>query len=212
MMLCEAAGFDVVIVETVGVGQSETAVADMVDLFLLLIAPAGGDDLQGIKKGIVELADLVVVTKADGDLAPAARRAVSDYRHALRLLHPAAGEAPEVLSVSALEGKGIDAIWERIERRGSELAQSGERDRRRAAQAQAALWAEIGEGLLDALRADADAKRRLAEVEARVASGALTPSAAARAVLQAFLSRPQIRGEHDSPLPQRGEGGRGAAG
>jgi LAO/AO transport system kinase len=194
MMLCEAAGFDVVIVETVGVGQSETAVADMVDLFLLLIAPAGGDDLQGIKKGIVELADLVVVTKADGDLAPAARRAVSDYRHALRLLHPAAGEAPEVLSVSALEGKGIDAIWERIERRGSELAQSGERDRRRAAQAQAALWAEIGEGLLDALRADTDAKRRLAEVEARVASGVLTPSAAARAVLQAFLSQPPGEG------------------
>ena len=112
MLLAAAAGFDIVIVETVGVGQSETAVADMVDLFLLLIAPGGGDDLQGIKKGIVELADLVVVNKDDGDLAPAAKRAVADYRHALRLLMPADGaDAVDALAVSALEGSGLDKVW-----------------------------------------------------------------------------------------------------
>jgi LAO/AO transport system kinase len=190
MWLCEAAGFDVVIVETVGVGQSETAVADMVDLFVLLIAPAGGDDLQGIKRGIVELADLVLVNKADGDLEPAARRAVADYRHALRMLRPAAEkDAPQVIAVSALEGRGIDEVWRLVERRAAAMEASGTRARRRAAQARAALWSEVGEGLLDALRADAEVASRLPELEAGVAAGRLTPSAAARALLAAFLGR-----------------------
>jgi LAO/AO transport system kinase len=188
MWLCEAAGFDVVMVETVGVGQSETAVADMVDLFLLLIAPASGDDLQGIKRGIVELADLVLVNKADGDLEPAARRAVADYRNALRMLRPVAEkDAPQVIAVSALEGRGIDEVWRLVERRSTAMEASGARARRRAAQARAALWSEVGEGLLDALRADAEVASRLPELEARVAAGRLTPSAAARALLAAFL-------------------------
>jgi len=186
MLLTEAAGFDVILVETVGVGQSETAVADMVDLFLLLIAPGGGDDLQGIKKGIVELADLLIVNKADGDLEPAARRAVADYRHALHLLRPAGEEISEVLAVSALIGKGIDRVWQTIERRLKSASESGATKRRRAGQAQAALWNEIGEGLLDLFKADIRVAALMRSLETRVASGAVTPSAAARTALAVF--------------------------
>jgi GTPase len=190
ILVAEAAGFDVIIVETVGVGQSETAVADMVDLFLLLLAPGGGDDLQGIKKGIVELADLLVVNKADGDLKPAALRAVADYRHAVRMLRPAAaeGDAP-VLAVSALEREGIDTVWHTVEREVAAQRASGARDRRRAAQAQAALWSEIGEGLVELFKADARVAKRLAGLEAKLAAGVLTPAAAARAALAAFRGR-----------------------
>jgi LAO/AO transport system kinase len=191
MALAEAAGFDVVIVETVGVGQSETAVADMVDLFLLLLAPGGGDDLQGIKKGIVELADLLVVNKADGDLKPAALRAVADYRHALRMLRPASADEsmPQVLAASALTGEGIAPVWQRVEHQAAALLRSGERERRRARQARAALWSEIGEGLLELFKADKRVAARLGEIEAQVAEGALSPSAAAGAALAAFRGR-----------------------
>jgi LAO/AO transport system kinase len=185
--LAEAAGFDRVIVETVGVGQSETDVADMVDLFLLLIAPGGGDDLQGIKRGIIELADLVLVTKADGDLEPAARRAVADYRSALHLLRGAADGRAEVLAISALGGRGIDAVAAAIETRAAHSRASGELERRRARQAQAALWSEIGAGLVERLREDAAMARRLPQLEAKVAARALTPAAAARAALAEFL-------------------------
>ena len=187
MLLTEAAGFDVVIVETVGVGQSETAVADLSDLFVLLLAPGGGDDLQGIKKGIVELADLLIVNKADGDLAPAARRAVADYRHALRMLRPAGDSAgADVLAVSALEGKAIETAWENIEARIAAAKKSGAFARRREAQAQAALWSELDDGLMDRLRADQGVARLLRTLETRVAAGKLTPSAAARQALDAF--------------------------
>jgi LAO/AO transport system kinase len=185
--LAEAAGFDRIIVETVGVGQSETAVADMVDLFILLIAPGGGDELQGIKKGIIELADLVLVTKADGDLEPAASRAAADYRHALRLLRPASEEAVPVMAISALHGRGIDKVELWLARRAKELQASGERERRRAAQAKAALWSELGDGLMEALKEDARLARRLAVLEAAVAALKTTPSAAARIALKAFL-------------------------
>jgi LAO/AO transport system kinase len=190
ILVAEAAGFDLVIVETVGVGQSETAVADMVDLFLLLLQPGGGDDLQGIKKGIVELADLLVVNKADGDLQPAALRAVADYRNAVRLLHPAdAAEIAEVVAVSALERRGIDQLWHMVEARVAALRARGEIGRRRAAQAKAHLWNEIGEGLMEAFKADPKVAARLAKLEAQVATGALAPAAAARAALQAFRGR-----------------------
>jgi LAO/AO transport system kinase len=185
MLIAEAAGFDIVIVETVGVGQSETAVADMVDLFLLLIAPGGGDELQGIKKGIVELADLVIVNKDDGDLAPAAKRAVADYRHALRLLAPA-GAAVEAVPVSALESRGLDRVWRIAIARLDAAKAGGAFASRREAQARAALWREIGDGLLDLFRADATAARLLRGLENKVSSGALTPSAAARHALAAF--------------------------
>ena len=126
-LACEAAGFDVIVIETVGVGQSETAVADMVDCFVLLLAPGGGDELQAIKRGIIELADLVVVNKADGELLAAARRAQADYQAALHLLRPAtAGWTPEVLTCSALEGSGIDALWQAVRRHRAALEATGE--------------------------------------------------------------------------------------
>ncbi|MGH6988719.1 MAG: methylmalonyl Co-A mutase-associated GTPase MeaB [Stellaceae bacterium] len=186
ILVTEAAGFDIMIVETVGVGQSETMVAEMVDLFLLLIAPGGGDDLQGMKKGIVELADLIVVTKDDGDLAPAARRAAADYRHALRLLGPAAADAIEVLAVSALQERGIDQVWQRLAHRIEAARESGAFAARRRQQAVAALWREIGDGLLDLFHADAEAARLLPDLERRVAAGSITAAAAARLALQAF--------------------------
>jgi len=188
--LVEAAGFDLVIVETVGVGQSETAVADLVDLFLLLIAPGGGDELQGIKRGIVELADLVIVTKADGALAAAASRAVADYRHALGFLRREEHRPrPEVVAISALERRGLDEVERAIKARHEAMAASGARTRRRAAQAKAALWAELAETLLERLRGDNALKPVLATLEARVAAGAVTPAKAARLGAAAFLRR-----------------------
>jgi GTPase len=190
MLLCEAAGFDVVIVETVGVGQSETAVADMVDMFLLLLLPGGGDDLQGIKRGVMEIADLIAVNKADGDLAAAARHTVADYRNALRLLRPASPRwRTEVTAISARSGAGIKEVWQAVERHRSAMEESGERARRRAAQARAALWTELGEALLDALRRHPKVRARLADVETGVAEGETLPATAARRLLDAFLGR-----------------------
>jgi len=188
-LLCEAAGFDVVLIETVGVGQSETTVADMVDMFVLLLQPGGGDELQGIKRGIVELADLLVVTKADGDLVPAANRAVADYRRALTLLHPATAHwTPEVLSCSAVSGKGVDAVWSAVERYRAALEPAGEISRRRAEQAKRWLWGEIAESLLDSLRAHPGVRSRLAALEKEVAAGRLAPGAAAAELLAVFRS------------------------
>ncbi len=146
MLVCEAAGHDVVIVETVGVGQSETAVADMVDMFLLLLVPGGGDELQGIKKGIVELADAIVVTKADGDLAPAAERAARDYRNALHLLAPSGGGwTVPVLTCSAVAGQGVGAVRETVERHRDAMRATGRVAARRATQAHAWMWNEVSE-------------------------------------------------------------------
>lgn len=189
MLLVEAAGFDVVIVETVGVGQSETAVADMVDLFLLLLPPAGGDELQGIKKGIVELADMIVVNKADGELATAARHAEAEYRHALSLLRPVnpLWRVP-VLSCSALTGKGIDAVWDRIADYHRLLGPEGSGDiaRRRAEQARAWMWSEIEESLLDAFKAEPAVRGELPGLERATATAAITPGAAAKRLLALF--------------------------
>jgi LAO/AO transport system kinase len=188
MLVCEAAGFDVVVVETVGVGQSETAVADMVDMFLLLLVPAGGDELQGIKKGIVELADVVIVNKADGELLGAAGRAAADYQAALHLLRPATPLwRPPVLQCSAREGRGIDRVWNTVGayRRALGDALQG----RRAAQARAWLWSELGEGLMTALRAHPKVADRLAVLESEVVAGRLMPPAAARELIAIFRRR-----------------------
>ncbi|HUK08319.1 MAG TPA: methylmalonyl Co-A mutase-associated GTPase MeaB [Stellaceae bacterium] len=191
ILLAEAAQFDVVIVETVGVGQSETAVAEMVDMFLLLLAPGAGDELQGIKRGIVELADLILVNKADGDLRPAAIRAVAEYRHALQLLRPAIAEwRTEVRPVSALERTGITEVWDLVERHRAMMTASGERARRRAEQARAALWREIGAGLIEIFRSDPAVAPELARLEAAVVAGSEIPLAAARHLLEAFARRP----------------------
>ena len=188
ILLCEAAGFDAVLVETVGVGQAETAVAELVDIFVLILPPAAGDELQGIKRGVVELADLVLVNKADGELAAAAHRSAADYASAMRLLRPPLTEwQVPVRTVSALEGIGIGEVWDDVARFRTALEQSGAWSRRRAEQARVALWSEIGDSLLDHFRAAPTVARRLAAVEREVMAGARTPNAAARALLAAFL-------------------------
>lgn len=184
VLLCEAAGFDVVLVETVGVGQSEVAVAGLTDLFVLLASPTGGDDLQGIKRGIMELADLVIVTKADGALEATARHACSDIRNALHLLRPPHPElSPEVMLVSSTAGTGIAEAWDRLKGTHSALADAGALDRLRAEQARQWMWSELQDGLLDLLRADRRVAEHLPELEAEVAAGMVSPATAAHRLL-----------------------------
>ena len=188
ILLCEAAGFDVVIVETVGVGQAETAVAAMTDMFVLILAPAAGDELQGIKRGVVELADLVLVNKADGELAAAAQRSAADYASAVGLLRPPLPEwQVPVRAVSALEGIGIEEVWDDVARFRAALEQSGAWSTRRAEQARAALWSEIGDGLLERFRAAPAVSKQLAVLEKEVMTGTRTPTAVAAALFAAFL-------------------------
>ena len=189
LLLCEAAGHDVILVETVGVGQSETAVADMTDMFLLLLQPGAGDELQGIKRGIVELADLLLVNKADGDMAAAAGRTAAEYQHALRLLRPATeGWQAEVLSCSGLEGTGIAEVWAAVGRFRAAVGEAG-LAARRALQARAWLKAELADNLLAALAREPALRSRLPALEAEVAAGRTTPGAATRELLAAFFGR-----------------------
>src|SRR6478672_11807543 len=163
VLVCEAAGFDTVLVETVGAGQSETSVAEMTDMFLWILPPAAGDELQGLKRGIIELADLILVNKADGALLEHAKRSAADYSNAMRLIRPAHAEwQVAVRAVSALTGSGIDAVWDDVIRFRATLETSGEWQRRRAGQARAALWREIGDGLLERFRAAPEVAARLA--------------------------------------------------
>ncbi|MCB1758432.1 MAG: methylmalonyl Co-A mutase-associated GTPase MeaB [Gammaproteobacteria bacterium] len=188
MLLCEAAGFDVVFVETVGVGQSETAVADMTDMFLLLLLPAGGDDLQGIKRGIMELADMVLINKADGDLVATARHSAADYRSALTLVHPRTrGWKVPVQICSAVEGQGLAEVWQSIERFRAVIGGNGELEGRRAAQARSWMWSEISEGLLAEFRHDRRIEPRLDGMERDVVAGRLPPTLAAGELLRLFL-------------------------
>jgi len=184
LLLCEAAGFDVVLVETVGVGQSELAVAGLVDVFVLLASPGGGDDLQGIKRGIMELADLLVVTKADGDLETAANHAAADLRRASHLLRPRHdGVEVETLLVSSPKGIGIAEVWDRIAAVHAHLAVTGQLHALRADQARAWLWDELRAGLLERFRAEPAVRSRLADLEAAVAAGTVAPTAAAQDLL-----------------------------
>lgn len=183
--LCEAAGFDVVLIETVGVGQSETVVAELCDIFLLLLAPAGGDELQGVKRGIMEMADMILVNKADGDLKPAALRTMADYAGALRLLRrrPQDPEGfPKAMTVSALEQAGLQAAWEEVQNLVLWRKAQGHWAARRAAQARHWFTEEVRQGLLAALAQGAarDAMARLGEA---VAKGEKTPEAAAAEML-----------------------------
>src|SRR6266700_1602984 len=188
ILVCEAAGFDMVLVETVGAGQSETAGAALTDMFLLILPPAAGDELQGIKRGIIELADLVLVNKADGALLDHAGRSAADYANALRLIRPPGPEwQATARAVSALSGSGIDAVWDDVARFRAALQATGAWDRRRADQARAALWAEIGDALLERFRAAPAIAARLAAIEHEVTAGTRTPTAAARLLLAAFL-------------------------
>ncbi|MCP5409282.1 MAG: methylmalonyl Co-A mutase-associated GTPase MeaB [Chromatiaceae bacterium] len=188
MLLCEAAGFDVIFVETVGVGQSETAVADMTDLFLLLLLPGGGDDLQGIKRGIMELADLILVNKADGELAAAARHSAADYRSALTLIHPrTSGWKVPVKTCSAAEGKGLSEAWDKIEEYRALIGKNGQLAHRRAAQAKSWMWSEISEGLLTTFKQDDRIRSQLSELEQGVTGGLVPPTLAAAKLLDLFL-------------------------
>ena len=191
LLACEAAGFEVVLVETVGVGQSETAVSDLVDMFLLLLLPGGGDELQGIKKGIMELANMVVVNKADGDLADVAERSAAEYANALRLLHPTTSEwIPPVLTCSSLKGTGISEVWHRIGEFAALMRSSGAFEARRAEQARRWMWGEVDENLLSAFRRHPDVRKLLAELENRVSETEMTPSTAAQILLESFRDGP----------------------
>ncbi len=191
MLVCEAAGYDVVLVETVGVGQSEYAVADMVDCFVLLLLSGAGDELQGIKRGILELADVLAINKADGDNVASAKRAAAQTRSALGFLRPATGGwTPPVLTVSALEERGMDDVWEQVLEHRHVIEESGQLERKRAAQQESWLWSLLREGLEAHFLARPDAKSLLAEVQAEVAEGAITPTEAARRLLALLDTAP----------------------
>ncbi|MDA8586104.1 methylmalonyl Co-A mutase-associated GTPase MeaB [Rhodobacteraceae bacterium] len=184
--LCEAAGFDVVLIETVGVGQSETIVAEMSDLFVLLIAPGGGDELQGVKRGIMEIADLILVNKADGDLKATATRTVADYAGALRLLRKRDGDPegfPKALPVSALEENGISEAWGEMNALADHRKACGFWAARRADQARHWFEDEVRHGLLRLLEHDAEAEAAMAHLRGDVVKGRRTPGSAARIAL-----------------------------
>jgi LAO/AO transport system kinase len=187
MLLCEAAGYEVVLVETVGIGQSEIAVRSMVDLFALLLQPGAGDQLQGIKKGVLELADALVVNKGDGDQKAIAERTREDHAQALELLRsPSAAWRPPVLVVSSLTGEGIAGFWETVLAHREALGASGELQSRRRSQAREWMWALVGEGLQQAFRRHPQVAGRVAELEREVEAQRTTPAAAARLLLEAF--------------------------
>lgn len=190
LILCEAAGFDVVIVETVGVGQSETRVADMTDMFMLLQLPGGGDELQGIKRGIMELADLILINKADDGLKDLASRSVADYRNALRLLHPrSVNWKVQVHTCSARDGVGIAEAWDLVLQHRSVHEASGELLERRSAQARDWMWSELSDSLLAALQSDPRVREQIPKLEAEASAGRIPPTIAARQLLDLFLKR-----------------------
>ncbi|MFH3478468.1 methylmalonyl Co-A mutase-associated GTPase MeaB [Xanthobacter variabilis] len=180
MLLCEAAGFDVVLVETVGVGQSETAVADLTDTFLVLMLPGAGDELQGIKKGVLELADIVAVNKADGDNIPRARAAASEYRAALHLLGARQAHwSPPVLTYSALTGDGIAQVWEQVTLHRQKCEAAGAFAATRQAQQVRWMWTLLNERLAEKVASDPGVKARLPALESEVSAGTLAPALAA---------------------------------
>ena len=196
MLLCEAAGFDTVLVETVGVGQSETAVRSMVDFFLLLMIPGAGDELQGIKRGIIEMVDGMAINKADGENRGRAERARVEYASALHLFPIAAdGWAPPVLACSALTGEGLTEVWEAILEHRSAQAANGHLARRRQRQSLAWMRELIMEGLHLMIQADAEIGARLPALERSVTDGRTTPFAAAHEVLDL------VRGRRESSSP-----------
>ncbi|MGE5258004.1 MAG: methylmalonyl Co-A mutase-associated GTPase MeaB [Hyphomicrobiales bacterium] len=184
MLVCEAAGYDVVIVETVGVGQSETAVASMVDFFLVLLLAGAGDELQGLKKGILELADALAINKADGDNLGPAKKAAKMYTLAMHLLQPSSPRwNPPVLICSALELTGIEEIWEAVKRHRQVFSESGELDEKRRQQAIAWMWSLVDEGLKARFTRHAGVKKLLPRMLREVEAGSLVPTAAADQLL-----------------------------
>jgi LAO/AO transport system kinase len=190
LILCEAAGFDVVIVETVGVGQSETKVADMTDMFVLLQLPAGGDELQGIKRGIMELADLILINKADDQLKVLAERSAADYRNALRLLRPrSVNWKVEVRTCSARDGDGIAEAWDLVLKHRSVHEASGELKTHRAAQARDWMWSEVSDRFLTAVQSDPRVCEQIPLLESAASEGRIPPVVAANQLLELFLKQ-----------------------
>jgi LAO/AO transport system kinase len=185
MLLCEAAGFDVVLVETVGIGQSETAVCDMTDFFLALMLPGAGDELQGIKKGLVELADMIAVNKADGDNVKRANLAAAEYRGALHILTPRSEHwHPPVLTYSALAGTGIDALWQKIIDHRTAMNAASEFTGRRRQQQVKWMWSMLEQRMMARLRADPAIRARVKKTETEVADGRITPALAAEQIAE----------------------------
>jgi LAO/AO transport system kinase len=187
MLICEAAGFDVILVETVGVGQSETAVSDMCDFFLVLMLPGAGDELQGIKKGVLELADMIAVNKADGDNLRRAKMAAGEYRAALHILTPRSPTwLPPVVTYSALTGDGIADLWEKVLAHRQQLNASGEFAARRREQQVRWMWSMLEDRFHLRLKTDAKLKSRLPAIEKAVAEGTLSPALAVEEIAQAL--------------------------
>lgn len=185
-VLLEAAGFDVILIETVGVGQSEVTVANMVDTFVLLTLARGGDQLQGIKKGVLELADIVVVNKADGDHLAEARTAARELSGAIRLIHPRETLwRPPVLTMSAAEGTGLTELWDTVERHRRVLSEAGELEARRRAQLVDWTWQMVRDTVLDRVLSNPKVRKMRADVERQVKAGELTPALAAQQILSA---------------------------
>jgi LAO/AO transport system kinase len=185
MLLCEAAGFDVILVETVGIGQSETAVCDMTDFFLALMLPGAGDELQGIKKGLVELADMIAINKADGDNLKRAQHAAADYRSALHILSPRSEHwSPPVVTYSGLNGTGIAELWQNILDHRTAMNASGEFAARRREQQVKWMWSMLEQRMLARLRADAATRAKVKKIEGDVADGRLTPAVAAEQIVE----------------------------
>jgi LAO/AO transport system kinase len=183
MLLCEAAGFDVVLVETVGVGQSETAVCDMTDIFLALMLPGGGDELQGIKKGLIELADMIAINKADGDNIKRANRTAADYRGAMKILTPRSKHwFPPVLTYSGLTGAGVPELWQKIVEHRTAMNASGEFAARRSEQQVKWMWSMFEDRMKARLRSDPAIRTRVKRIEADVAAGRITPALAAEQI------------------------------
>jgi LAO/AO transport system kinase len=182
MLLCEAAGYDVILVETVGIGQSETAVAGMTDTFLALMLPGAGDELQGIKKGLLELVDVAAVNKADGDNLPRARAAASSLKAALHILASSAGtDTPPVLTYSALTGDGIGDLWKAVEDHRKKLSAKG-LEKKRSAQQVRWMWALVESRIQERLRHDPKLKSKMPSLEKAVAEGKLPPALAAEEI------------------------------
>ncbi|WOH84176.1 methylmalonyl Co-A mutase-associated GTPase MeaB [Bradyrhizobium sp. BEA-2-5] len=185
MLLCEAAGFDVVLVETVGIGQSETAVCDMTDFFLALMLPGGGDELQGIKKGLVELADMIAINKADGDNLKRANITAADYRGALHILAPRSEHwHPPVVTYSALTGAGLDRLWQKILDHRTAMNASGEFAGRRRDQQVKWMWSMLESRMMARLRSDAAIRAKVKKMEAEVAGGRISPAVAAEQIAE----------------------------
>src|ERR1700743_2529312 len=185
MLLCKAAGFDVVLVETVGIGQSETAVCDMTDFFLALMLPGAGDELQGIKKGLVELADMIAINKADGDNLKRAQHAAADYKSALHILTPRSEHwHPPVVTYSALTGNGIAELWQKILDHRTAMNASGDFAARRRNQQIKWMWSMLEQRMLARLRSEPAIRGKVKKTEAEVADGRLTPAVAAEQIAE----------------------------